>query len=549
MDSGYWFHKCIFELLKKKSSEMSMEQRRGVILIDEMKVGEAVKFDTKKLKMVGFTDLGEHTTLHQQSKKGDHGLVIIFQPFQGRWVQAIACFLSKGCATGTVLHHLIMECILLLEKSGFFVDAVTRDGASWNRNMWTQFGVTEEKVWVTHPSDIKRQLWFLSDFPHLIKNLRNFIVKHEETWFFGEPIASAMQLLKGFHKGLADCEPTIKFITRIQKLIIAMNSRTPLNALRPNSIHWTAISEFLSYIKQWESMADGKHFMSNNTCSGLKISLTACLEISSFLQINCGYKYVMTSRLNQDALERFFGMMRSACGSNDHPDSVLYIQMFRLISTYSLVKPPKGSNVSGGEMLETLMTLEDVTENVSKKSKMSWEDSMGRILDQGIHCDDLKEMIERTPNNPNDFIITYISGYVRRKAIRFSTCQNCQNSLKFNNFEELNRNKVLEVHSREGLLTTSNGLYDLISTLESVIVKTIEINNLNVDTFFDVASTLENAENLPLIGCIEHCREFTRRILHFYTVTGMHMICKRSNNVIDSIAKDKTRALRKTSKY
>lgn len=48
---------------------------------------------------------------------------------------------------------------------------------------------------------------------------------------------------------------------------------------------------------------------------------------------------------------------------------------------------------------------------------------MDRILDQGIHCDDLKEIIERTPNNPNDFIITYISGYVRRKAIRFSTCQ------------------------------------------------------------------------------------------------------------------------------
>jgi len=147
-----------------------------------MKVGEAVKFDTKKLKMVGFTDLGEHTSLHQQSKKGDHGLVIMFQPFQGRWVQAVACFLSKGCATGTVLHHLIMECILLLEKSGFFVDAVITDGASWNRNMWTKFGVTEEKVLVTHPSDVKRQLWFLSDFPHLIKNLRNFIVKHEETW-------------------------------------------------------------------------------------------------------------------------------------------------------------------------------------------------------------------------------------------------------------------------------------------------------------------------------------------------------------------------------
>lgn len=69
-----------------------------------------------------------------------------------------------------------------MEKSGFFVDVVITDGASWNRNMWTQFGVTEEKVWVTHISNIKRQLYFLSDFPRLIKKLRNFIVMHEETW-------------------------------------------------------------------------------------------------------------------------------------------------------------------------------------------------------------------------------------------------------------------------------------------------------------------------------------------------------------------------------
>lgn len=73
-----------------------------------MKVGEAVKLDTKKLKMVGFTNSGEYTALHQQSKKGDDGLVIMFQPFQRRRVQTVASFLSKGCAIGTVLHHLIM---------------------------------------------------------------------------------------------------------------------------------------------------------------------------------------------------------------------------------------------------------------------------------------------------------------------------------------------------------------------------------------------------------------------------------------------------------
>lgn len=56
-----------------------------------------------------------------------------------------------------------------------------------------------------------------------------------------------MELLNGFHKDLADCEPTIKFITRIEKLIIAMNSRTPLNELRVNSIHWTVIKIYLLY--------------------------------------------------------------------------------------------------------------------------------------------------------------------------------------------------------------------------------------------------------------------------------------------------------------
>lgn len=80
--------------------------------------------------------------------------------------------------------------------------------------------------------------------------------------------------------------------------------------------------------------------------------------------------------------------------------------MIRLIFIYLLVKPPKGSNVSGGEMLKNLMTLEDVTENVSKKCKLFWEYIMDCILDQGIHCEDSTEIIERTSNNLNDFIIT-----------------------------------------------------------------------------------------------------------------------------------------------
>lgn len=147
-----------------------------------MKLNETLAFDSKTLKINGFTNLGEYTPLHQKNEKGDHALVMMFQPFRGSWIQSLACFLSKGCASATVLHHLIIECTILLEKAGFSVDVVTTDGASWNRAMWKKFNVSEENVSCEHVYDPSRQLWFSSDFPHLMKNFRNFIIQRSETW-------------------------------------------------------------------------------------------------------------------------------------------------------------------------------------------------------------------------------------------------------------------------------------------------------------------------------------------------------------------------------
>ena len=53
--------------------------------------------------------------------------------------------------------------------------------------------------------------------------------------------------------------------------------------------------------------------------------------------------------------QRFFGIMRNSCGSNDHADPVMFLQVFRLLCCYSLVKPPKGPHVTGTELLETFM--------------------------------------------------------------------------------------------------------------------------------------------------------------------------------------------------
>jgi len=198
----YGFQNGIFEMLKSKSASMSDMEKEGYVsrslininflcvmlqnfdflfsgclLIDEMSVLETYKFNKESLEILGFTDLGKYTPQKQKDKLGNHALVIMYQPFGGQWVQPIGCFLSRGAASSTVLQQILLENIVLLENSGLKVNAVVSDGAQWNRGMWSLFGVTEEKVHVDHVIGSERKLWFLSDFPHLIKNLRNWTIK------------------------------------------------------------------------------------------------------------------------------------------------------------------------------------------------------------------------------------------------------------------------------------------------------------------------------------------------------------------------------------
>jgi len=103
----------------------------------------------------------------------------MYQPYQGTWIQPIACFLSRGAASSDVLCQIIMEAIILMENAGFRVNNITTDGATWNRSMWSKFGITDGNVSCEHIVDEGRRLWFVSDFPHLIKNVRNWMTgKH-----------------------------------------------------------------------------------------------------------------------------------------------------------------------------------------------------------------------------------------------------------------------------------------------------------------------------------------------------------------------------------
>ncbi len=169
-------------------------------------------------------------------------------------------------------------------------------------------------------------------------------------------------------------------------------------------------------------------------------------------------------------MQHFFGSVRDACGSSCHPDSILFIQVFRLLSTYALVRPPRGSNVSGGELVETITTLKDVIGDENYNKKIDFENKIDDILDNvnEIPVDNLISIADHdyTALQINEDALTVLSGYVARKMRRVKPakcCQECYTMLCAPDDHEVqDREKLLELKTRGYLLVPSKKLFEII---------------------------------------------------------------------------------------
>lgn len=61
-------------------------------------------------------NLGDYTPENDQNKLGDRALVLLFQPYCGKWFQTIGAFLGSEAVSGKVLEKIIMEAVILLEN-------------------------------------------------------------------------------------------------------------------------------------------------------------------------------------------------------------------------------------------------------------------------------------------------------------------------------------------------------------------------------------------------------------------------------------------------
>ena len=153
-----------------------------VLLFDEMKVMESLVYDKHSAQVVGFTELGALNDQFEELERQDatptiatHILCImvrgIFSSLRFAYGHIPTCDM-----TGPQLHSIIWEAIERLERLGFRVVALTGDGATPNRKFFSMHSSSSKEICykTLNPyTEEKRNIYFFSDVPHLMKTTRN----------------------------------------------------------------------------------------------------------------------------------------------------------------------------------------------------------------------------------------------------------------------------------------------------------------------------------------------------------------------------------------
>ncbi|KAG0414684.1 hypothetical protein HPB47_008131 [Ixodes persulcatus] len=145
--------------------------------------------------------------------------------------------------------------------------------------------------------------------------------------FSGEVLRGLFFYKNDITSSWSDPAPTQAFILLMVKLIQAMTARIPSQGLKPGSSQEKDIKDTLEHLNKWEAFCEPSKagFLSASTAEGLRVTLRGTLDLLKYVNEKLGFKYLLTSRLSQDCIEKLFGVIRQFSGCNDHPTATQFL--------------------------------------------------------------------------------------------------------------------------------------------------------------------------------------------------------------------------------
>lgn len=119
------FDNSFFKLLKKFFLSKTENQKKGILLIDEIFLRTSINVNSRNLTYNGLEDFGgEVDNKADSSELADHGLVFMWQSLGDNVTQPIAVFVSKGPVKGIKCYStplVFLSMLVILTIIAFYI--------------------------------------------------------------------------------------------------------------------------------------------------------------------------------------------------------------------------------------------------------------------------------------------------------------------------------------------------------------------------------------------------------------------------------------------
>ena len=167
------FNNKVAKNLKKIIVSWNNASREAILIVDEVAIRKELNYDTVKDEIIGFADLG----YSKENIIGKQVCVFIVRGLFEQWKFVISYYISGTSISGLKLAELMQKNKEHCTEIGFNVRAIVCDQASSNNKSAYKILKYSENDWFLNYNSSR--IYLLYDPPHLIKSVRNTLLKRD----------------------------------------------------------------------------------------------------------------------------------------------------------------------------------------------------------------------------------------------------------------------------------------------------------------------------------------------------------------------------------
>lgn len=240
--------------------------------------------------------------------------------------------------------------------------------------------------------------------------------------------------------------------------------------------------------------------------------------------------------------QKFFGIIRQSCGPHDHPTTPTFLHLYKILSVYSVLKPPKYGNCSVTSTDTPQISLADLHEIFHNKDSCRTEKitklktKLDELIEEGVWepCDILPNCSNNEECSIRDSIIYYVCGYVTKKILKWKKCSKC---ISF--FKTCNANhpaaELVSLKTNGKLIYPNTYLYDFLSTVEH----SFSLFCHEYDVFDKVVDDITGANFNFKFTCAEHIIDVTTEIIINYIQMRLRQFAYQENLKMQKVSREK----------